>query len=300
MTNVPNKKKQHVLKKYFFPSLSVYDSYPSELFSLNYKLLPRVKNMNYKWIKQNLKYYKVSYPGEHENSRKQCSESPIAIIGFLFALCALLTIMTHHLDSNRTQSLLKPDKHKSRHQLREEHLIKRHKFQLEQEAIKEQKTQDYLEGLIKHEKHACLMARPPPIPDIWVLVPGGNGVEFLPTAIESIHRQEVHVKAFYIDDHSEDGSGEVIKASLREGDELVVTDEHCGPACTKFIALDEISKLANANDVVVILDADDYFISSQASKRILEEYTGWEMKNESELVNLPWPKVEKRDHGGFF
>ena len=31
----------------------------------------------------------------------------------------------------------------------------------------------------------------------WVLVPGGNGAAFVSTTIESIHRQEVPVRALY-------------------------------------------------------------------------------------------------------
>ena len=83
----------------------------------------------------------------------------------------------------------------------------------------------------------------------------------------------------HVDDSSPDGSDEVIRANLRPGiDEFIITDEHCGPSCTKYQGFKHLlsKKLANANDIVIILDADDYFMTDQASKRILQEYTSGE------------------------
>ena len=79
---------------------------------------------------------------------------------------------------------------------------------------------------------------------------------------------------FQVDDSSLDGSDEVIRANLRPGDEFIRTDEHCGPSCTKHQGFKHLllKRLANANDIVIILDADDYFMTDQASKRILQEY----------------------------
>ena len=70
---------------------------------------------------------------------------------------------------------------------------------------------------------------------------------------------------------------ELIRAELRDGiDELISLDERLGPAGAKFIGFDYFEKMVDKNDVVVVLDADEYFVSREASKRILEEYTGCE------------------------
>ena len=177
----------------------------------------------------------------------------------IFSLVFLFLLFTT-LSSNFEQSrkLFKFDKHKL--------------FKIEKENEAE------LFELAKRENAPCIMQRKPNTPELWVLVTSENAGEFLPTLIESIHRQRVPVRALYVDDASADNSVEWIKAELRDGDELIDLDERLGPAGAKFIGFDYLKKMVDKNDVVVVLDADEYFVSRDATKTILEEYTGRDAK----------------------
>lgn len=107
----------------------------------------------------------------------------------------------------------------------------------------------------------------------WVVIPAFNAEVFVEETIDSVRKQlqeQLRVRLVFIDDGSSDGTRKVLERRRGKGDEILVQDERCGSACSKWAAFQYLQVESQPLDIVVIVDGDDYFIRPDALLLLFE------------------------------
>ena len=118
-----------------------------------------------------------------------------------------------------------------------------------------------------------MSAASPPEPRMRVVVPARNCVRWVPTTMRSIRAQQgVDFRCVFIDDASTDGTFEKAQ-EIAAGDDRIEVIQNPKQMRELVNRIEGIKRIATEpEDVVVLLDGDDWFSSDDALARLAAHY----------------------------
>ncbi|KAG5175755.1 nucleotide-diphospho-sugar transferase [Tribonema minus] len=110
---------------------------------------------------------------------------------------------------------------------------------------------------------------------VHVFVPLYNAEAFAVEAVESALRQTyARARVWVYDDGSTDTTAALLRMKFRSESRVTIltNKRNLGPAQTKWLGFQAIAKEATPNDIVLVLDGDDYLVTDEALAIVHAEY----------------------------
>ena len=100
---------------------------------------------------------------------------------------------------------------------------------------------------------------------IYILIPCYNFGEYIKECLDSIYKQKYNnFTCVIVDDGSTDNTYDIISEYITMYNNIVLLsyDINRGPAFGKYIGFMKIREICNPNDIIMIVDGDDYLMNN--------------------------------------